>query len=255
MPPAPPGYEAPISWDDTIDALIVIDRSGFGELDDEPTHAIDRFALQLAGTFSFAIPYECSDPDRHQPMRSTRRTSRPEIHAVVTNDQRWAEWGRSWGGNVVEVDLVGGDELITLRSRGGSSTFGADQYADAAMYASDEVEFQADDPPGPDGPRAQDDSLFLSDLVADLVALDRLDDDRVAVLSAMVEPLTGQVRRLLLDGVWSVARGYAIGTEEEIGRDLEEARATAETHQRATRQSSDDSDVRRAAERGGHGGG
>lgn len=95
VPPAPPGYAEPEWRHDTIDALVVIDRSaGFAPLDGRPlTHPIDRFVSQLEKRLqvlmNIAVHVATTEEIRFEEDLPT------QIYAVVTNDPSYANWCRS----------------------------------------------------------------------------------------------------------------------------------------------------------------
>lgn len=143
VPPAPAGYSAPIWRDDTIDALVVINRDvDFPPLEDPQsiTHPIDQFAgglekhlqvLMNVATFLVAteeIAYEEDIPT--------------QIYAVVTNDPAYARWCRSWGGNLVEVHADGPG--LSLTARGVTTSFGPGEVNDAVALAADETQYVAE---------------------------------------------------------------------------------------------------------------
>ncbi len=123
VPKAPEGYEEPIWRHDTIDVLIVIDRSsGFEPLEvGKPlTHPIDQFVgrldKRLQALDNIPTHVVATDEVVYEEDLPTG------IYAVVTNDPGYAKWWSSRGGNLVEVD-VDGDSLV-LTSRGESERFG-----------------------------------------------------------------------------------------------------------------------------------
>jgi hypothetical protein len=141
VPLAPDGYKPPIWRDDTIDALVVINRAGFGPLSDgAPTDHIDRFARDLAhelqNLMNVATHLVTTDEVRFEEDLPS------QIYAVVTNDSAYAEWCREWNGNLVEVALDG--EAIVLSTRDGSQRFDPDELASAVRRATEAVQFRPD---------------------------------------------------------------------------------------------------------------
>lgn len=217
VPPAPDGFEEPTWVHDTTDVLVVIDRAGFGEVGEVATHPMDRFALELRRTLDVSMNVAAHVITTDEISYAEEIPS--QIYAVVTNSQPWAEWGRSWGGNVVEVDLTGANGLIRLRSRGVERTFGTNDVGAAVLFAADEADADpTEDPATPNelGERS------VRDVVSSLSIVDPVDGDRAAHLGRAVEPLLGKARELLLDGWWSPDRGHPLGLEDDIQRDIEE---------------------------------
>ena len=114
VPPAPEGYPEPYWKGSEVDVLIVIDRSdGFEPLGgDEPlTHPIDVFVGELRKALEAlrnmpTLVYAADELKYRQDVPT-------QVYAVVTNDERYADWCRSWGGNLVEVDSDGSSLVVT----------------------------------------------------------------------------------------------------------------------------------------------
>lgn len=140
VPKAPPGYVEPPARHDTVDVLVIIDRSeGFEPLDgSEPlTHPIDQFAGDLKHHLEVlrnivTLPVT-TEEIRYEEDLPTR------IHAVVTNDEAYARWCRSWGGTLVMVDLVGDDLVVEYGDE--TQLFGPDDLKSAVRLAMDVVEY------------------------------------------------------------------------------------------------------------------
>ncbi|MCY3661621.1 MAG: hypothetical protein OXH28_02200 [bacterium] len=153
VPKAPPGYEEPPGRHDTVDVLIVIDRSeGFAPLDDPSpvSHPIDQFVgdlrhhLEVLGNIA-TLPVT-TDEIRYEEDLPTA------IYAVVTNVASYAEWCRSWGGNAVEIGLDG--ETLTIAYRDEAKEFALSDLKDAVSLAMREVTYSPD-------PLDQDSNAFL----------------------------------------------------------------------------------------------
>lgn len=134
VPPAPQGYPEP-SWKrDQVDVFVVIDRSdGFQPLDgDEPlTHPIDVFVGDLRKTLeglgNMPTLVRAVDEIRYREDVPT------QVYATVTNDERYADWCRSCGGNLVQVDSDG--SALTLTAAGRSHLFKSDEFGSAVRFA------------------------------------------------------------------------------------------------------------------------
>lgn len=143
VPKAPPDYEEPIWRHDTIDVLIVVDRDSddFPPLGphDEVSHPIDQFVLELSRELHVLrnianVVFTTSEISYYEDLPTA-------IYAVVTNSKPYADWCRSWGGNLVEIGLD--DESVILTSRGESERFEPDdrvglEFAEAAIQQSPE---------------------------------------------------------------------------------------------------------------------
>ena len=150
VPAAPPEYEEPIWRHDTIDALVVIDRNrpGFGPLDGrEPTHPIDRLAISLEQRLQVLMNISTylatTDEIRYEEDIPT------QIWAVVTNDPAYAEWCRSWGGNLVQLSFDEEANELVVEARDQSHRYASDELSAAVALVADEVERPAEDAPGP----------------------------------------------------------------------------------------------------------
>ena len=145
VPPAPEGYPEPFWKGDQVDVFVVIDRSdGFESLGgDEPlTHPIDVFV----GDLRKALQGLRNMPTLvHAADEITYREDVPtQVYAVVTNDERYADWCRSWGGNLVEVDSDG--SALVLTTAGESHLFESDEFSSAVRLTMDACQgLSADD--------------------------------------------------------------------------------------------------------------
>lgn len=134
VPPAPEGYPEPSWKGDELDVFVVIDRGDdFEPLGgDEPlTHPIDVFvgdlrkALEVRGNMRTVV---------HAVDEIQYREDVPtQVYAVVTNDERYADWCRSWGGNLVEVDSYRSSLILT--AAGESHLFKYDEFSIAVSFA------------------------------------------------------------------------------------------------------------------------
>ena len=139
VPPAPEGYPEPSWKGDDVDVFVVIDRSdGFEPLgDDGPlTHPIDVFvgdlrkALEVLRNMRMLV--NTADEIKYREDVPT------QVHAVVTNDERYADWCRSWGGNLVEVDSYG--SALVLTTAGETHMFEPDDFSSAVRLTTDACE-------------------------------------------------------------------------------------------------------------------
>ena len=139
VPPAPAGYPEPSWKGDDVDVFVVIDRSdGFEPFDrDEPLkHPIDVFvgdlrkALEVLRNMRTLV--NAADEIKYREDVPT------QVHAVVTNDERYADWCRSWGGNLVEVDSYGSSLVLT--TAGESHRFEPDDFSSAVRLTTDACE-------------------------------------------------------------------------------------------------------------------
>ena len=153
VPRAPAGYKEPPGRHDTVDALIIIDRSeGFAPLDDPLplTHPIDQFAGDLKHHLevlrNVATLLVTTEEIRYEEDVPTA------IYAVVTNDASWADWCRSWGGNAIEVGLE--EELLEITYRDEVKRFGVHDPKGAVSLAMQEVMYAPD-------PYSRDSDAFL----------------------------------------------------------------------------------------------
>ena len=136
VPPAPEGYPEPFWKGDQVDVLVVIDRSdGFAPLgDDKPlTHPVDVFVVELRTALQAlrnmpTLLYAADDIEYREDVPT-------QVYAVVTNDGRYADWCRSWGGNLVEVDSDGSSLVLT--TAGESHVFESGDDLSAVMLTMD----------------------------------------------------------------------------------------------------------------------
>lgn len=122
--------------------MVMINRTvGFPSSVESSTHPIDT----LAGSLSRFLEVVGNHPTFVATTDEVRfdEDLPTEIYAVVTNDQRYAEWCRSWRGNLIELGVVDGDLLVS--ARGQSRTFKAGEIQLANEWIQDEVEHQGDD--------------------------------------------------------------------------------------------------------------
>ena len=125
-----------------VDVLVVIDRSGFGPADGEypPIHPMDKLVDCLGRrlkVFKDVEPYAATT-DEIAPDDIFQVPS----YGVVTNDRGFAEWCRSGGGNLVEIDY--NEDSLAIRSQGQTQEFAIADVDSAAVYAADMVKPPSD---------------------------------------------------------------------------------------------------------------
>jgi hypothetical protein len=199
VPPAPPSYAEPEWRHDTIDALVIIDRSvGFEPADGRPlTHPIDLFVGQLEKHLqvgmNIAVHVTTTDEIRYEEDLPT------QIYSVVTNDSSYADWCRSWGGTVVELEVDG--DVLVVTARGQSQRFSPDELSRAVEFSADEVQHQSDDGGALDTgrsllePVSRKEIAGLESILAELwraIDRDELNDIHRAQVLAMADLLKAQ---------------------------------------------------------------
>ena len=199
VPKAPPGYVEPPARHDTVDVLVIIDRSqGFEPLESPPplTHPIDQFAGDLKHHLevlrNIVTLTVTTEEIRYEEDLPTR------IYAVVTNDVAYAEWCRSWGGTLVMVDLVGDSLLVEYGDE--AELFGPDDLKSAVRLAMGVVEYgsgadRRDAGPALLEPISAEEIAGTEPILAELwraIDNDELTDGQRAQIQAMAELLKAQ---------------------------------------------------------------
>jgi hypothetical protein len=131
--------------DDTIDVLILIDRSEVGRpLVDEwpPDDLLDHYVLELRKRLQVL---------ENRATLLLERDELPDeedypnnVYGVVTNVPSTARWTRSWGGNLVEIQRRG-DSLVLIGRD--TRTFDRAHLEDALEFTSGELDALPDQPP------------------------------------------------------------------------------------------------------------
>lgn len=131
--------------DDTIDVMILIDRSEIGRpLADDwpPEDLLDHYVIELHKRLQVlenraTLVLESDElPDEDDYPNN--------IYGVVTNVPSVAQWTRSWGGNLVELQRRGDSLVLTGRD---TRTFDRAHLSDALEFTSSELDVLPDRPP------------------------------------------------------------------------------------------------------------
>lgn len=139
------GHDRGWHQDDTIDVMILIDRSEIGQPLTEgwpPENLLDHYVMEL---------------HKHLQVLENRATLIVEsdelhdesdypnnIYGVVTNVPSAARWTRGWGGNLVELERRG-DSLVLIGRN--TRTFDRAHLPDALEFTSRELDALPDEPP------------------------------------------------------------------------------------------------------------
>lgn len=131
--------------DDTIDVMILIDRSEIGRpLADEwpPEDLLDHYVLELHKRLQVhenraTLLLESEELPDEQDYPNN-------VYGVVTNVPSTVRWTRSWGGNLVQIQRRG-DTLILIGRD--TRTFDGAHLNDALEFTSGELDALPDQPP------------------------------------------------------------------------------------------------------------
>lgn len=186
------GHDRGWHQDDTIDVMILIDRSEIGRpLTDEwpPADLLDHYVIELHKRLQVlenraTLVVESDElPDEEGYPNN--------IYGVVTNVPSAARWTRSWGGTLVELKRRGDSLMLIGRD---TRTFDRAHLNDALEFTSSELDALPDRPPDvgvtPTERRMLEVVLRDATRAVDEVALNP--EDR-ALLQAAVDTLRAQL--------------------------------------------------------------
>lgn len=179
--------------DDTIDVMILVDRSALGSpISDEwpPAELIDHYVMDLHRRLQVlenraTLIVEVDELPDEQDYPNN-------VYGVVTNVASAARWARSWNGNVVEFEQDGDSLVLTARER---RVFTRDDLDRALVFTSDEMDALPDQPPEIGITVAEHRRLESVLGAADHAVHDlTLNPDDRALLQAAIDSLRAQLR-------------------------------------------------------------